>query len=77
MPLRLLAFASAAVSLGWRERTAQAAPGDTPRSLLREIAPDFDPGAARVAVDCEYRSWDDPLGPAARELAILPPVSGG
>ena len=34
-------------------------------------------GPARVAVDCEYCSWDDAIGPMAQELAVLPPVSGG
>ncbi|MEI9960038.1 MAG: MoaD/ThiS family protein [Limisphaerales bacterium] len=30
----------------------------------------------RVAIDLEYADWDKPIG-AARELALVPPVSGG
>jgi molybdopterin converting factor small subunit len=29
-----------------------------------------------VAVDGEYHEWDAPLG-SAREVALIPPVSGG
>ena len=75
--VKLLAFAQAAVQLGWRETLAECAPTDTPRELFERIAPGFDPGPARVAVDCEYCSWDDAIGPMAQELAVLPPVSGG
>jgi molybdopterin converting factor small subunit len=40
------------------------------------VAPAFDCAACRVAVDGEYHDWDAPLG-AAREIALIPPVSGG
>ena len=75
--VKLLAFAQAAARLGWREMLAECAPTDSPREIFERIAPGFDPGAARVAVDCEYHSWDDAIGPMAQELAVLPPVSGG
>ena len=75
--VKLLAFAQAATQFGWREMLVECAPTDTPRELFGRIAPGFDPGTARVAVDCEYQSWDDAIGPMAQELAMLPPVSGG
>jgi len=30
----------------------------------------------RVALDCEFTTWETPVG-NARELAFIPPVSGG
>jgi molybdopterin converting factor small subunit len=77
MQIKLLAFATAAESLGWRELLAECSPHETPRSVFARIAPAFSAGTARVAVDCEYHSWDQALGEHARELAVLPPVSGG
>jgi molybdopterin converting factor small subunit len=76
MQLKLLAFAQAHDALGFRERLVEFEPQESPRALLARVAPDFAPGVARVAVDCEYHAWDAPIGPAA-ELAIIPPVSGG
>ena len=75
--MKLLAFAQAAVQLGWRETLVDCAPTETPRELFNRLAPEFEPGAARVAVDCEYHSWDAAIGPVAQELAVIPPVSGG
>ena len=75
--VKLLAFAHAASQLGWREMLAECSPSETPRGLFERFAPGFDPGTARVAVDCEYCSWDDAIGPVAQEVAMLPPVSGG
>jgi molybdopterin converting factor small subunit len=75
--VKLLAFASAAMRLGWREILAECSPAETPRELFGRIAPGFDIGPARVAVDSEYHSWDDAIGPVAREVAVIPPVSGG
>ncbi|MEQ1852821.1 MAG: MoaD/ThiS family protein [Chthoniobacteraceae bacterium] len=75
--VKLLAFAHAAVELGWREMLVECAPTDTPRELFGRLAPGFDAGRARIAVDCEYRSWDDAIGLTAHELAVIPPVSGG
>jgi molybdopterin synthase sulfur carrier subunit len=75
--VKLLAFAQAAAALGWREMLAECSPAETPRELFGRLAPGFAPDAARVAVDCEYCSWDDPIGPTAQEVAVIPPVSGG
>ena len=75
--VKLLAFAQAADRLGWRDMLVDCAPHETPREIVARIAPGFDPGTVRVAVDCEYSTWDDAVGPFAQELALLPPVSGG
>ena len=77
MQVTLLAFSSAAQKLGWRERQIVAEPGDTPRTLFARVAPEFDPAQARAAVNCEYHDWDAPIRDTAREVAIIPPVSGG
>lgn len=75
--LKLLAFAHAAGRLGWREILVEAAPDETPREIFDRVAPGHDWQAMRVAVDCEYRPWDEAVGPLAREVALIPPVSGG
>ena len=76
MSVKLLAFAQAGDQLGFRERVIDCAPGDTPRAILARLAPTLDPASLRVAVDCEYRDWDTPIGDAT-EIALIPPVSGG
>ena len=76
MQVRLLAFAQARDQLGWPERVVDCRPEDTPRAVLAGVAPGVQPDLWRVAVDEEYQSWDTPLG-AAREIAFIPPVSGG
>jgi molybdopterin synthase sulfur carrier subunit len=74
--LRILTFASATEQIGLRETEMECAPVDTPRQILARLCPSFDSDSARVALDCEYVAWDAPIGDA-RELAVLPPVSGG
>lgn len=77
MQLKILTFAQTRTQLGFSECSVECAPTDTPRAILRRLAPDFDPGrTVRVAVDLEYADWDQPVG-AATELALIPPVSGG
>ena len=76
MHLTILAFAQAQTQLGFRERVVECTATESPRALLARIAPGFDPAGMRVALDCEYREWDAPIGGAA-ELALIPPVSGG
>ena len=76
MTLRLLAFAQAADLIGFRERAVTYEPEETARQVLSRVAAEYDPMHARVAIDGEYRTWDEPIGPA-EELAIIPPVSGG
>lgn len=76
MQIRLLAFAQAADRLGFRECLVECTPDDSARSILARIAPDFEITALRAAVDHEYRPWDAAIG-EAREIALIPPVSGG
>ena len=76
MQIRLLAFAQTRDQLGFDVRVIDCVFDDTPRAVLSRIAPDFDAASLRVAVDCQYRGWDEPIG-EARELALIPPVSGG
>ena len=76
MNIKLLAFAQAQEAFGFRERTAICTADDTPRSLILRIKPDADLAPLRVALDYEFVAWDTPIG-AARELALIPPVSGG
>lgn len=75
--VKLLAFAQAADRLGWREMFAECAPSETPREIIERIAPGFASDTIRVAVNCEYQSWDDAIGALAQEVALIPPVSGG
>ena len=77
MKVTLLAFASAAQRLGWRSQEVEADPTATPLALFQHVNPDFAPGVARVAVDGNYHEWGTPIGAEAREVAIIPPVSGG
>ena len=76
MQLKVIAFAQAERQLGFRERLVECAPEETPRALLERIAPSFEARTIRVALDHEYGAWDAPIGDA-RELALIPPVSGG
>jgi molybdopterin converting factor small subunit len=77
MKVTLLAFASAAQRLGWRERQMEAEAEQTPLQLFQRADQSFDPGVARAAVNGSYHDWGAPIGTDAREIAILPPVSGG
>lgn len=74
--VKLLAFAQAADQLGFRERAVECTAAESAREVLRRVAPEFDAPKVRVAVDEEYVDWDAPIG-EAREIALIPPVSGG
>jgi molybdopterin synthase sulfur carrier subunit len=76
MTLTVLAFAQSQDVFGFSRREVEACPEDTARAVLLRLKPGADLAHLRVALDCEYADWDRPLGDA-RELAILPPVSGG
>ncbi|MEP6670668.1 MAG: MoaD/ThiS family protein [Chthoniobacter sp.] len=76
MQVKLLAFAQARDQLGWSERVVECQPEESPRAILARLAPDVRLEIWRVAVDEEYHAWDVAIG-AARELALIPPVSGG
>jgi len=75
--ITVFAFAHTRDQLGFGEKVLTCEAQDTPRAILRRLAPRFDPGkTVRVAVDREYADWDQPIG-SASELALIPPVSGG
>ena len=75
--ITILTFAQTRMQLGFAEKSFDCEPGETPREILRRLAPQFDPGKTiRVAVNQEYADWDQPVGDAT-ELALIPPVSGG
>jgi molybdopterin synthase sulfur carrier subunit len=76
MQLLVLAFAQARDRLGFSEQTIECSPSETPREILQRLAPTFSADGLRVAVDCEYYNLDHAIG-SARELALIPPVSGG
>ena len=74
--MTVLAFAQARDLFGFGSREVECDPAETPRALLLRLNPDADLSLLRVALDCEFADWDQPLG-TATELAIIPPVSGG
>ena len=76
MEITIVAFAQASERLGFRERRVACEPTDSAQDLLARLAPGCDLSQYRVAKDHEYCGWHEPLG-AAKELAIIPPVSGG
>ena len=76
MQVQLIAFAQAGESLGFRERVVECEARETPRAILARIMPHFPTENVRVAVDEEYADWDRAIG-EAREIALIPPVSGG
>ena len=76
MSITVLAFAQSQDTFGFSSRELPCSPEDTPRTLLLRVKPDADLSLLRVALDCEFSTWDTPLG-EAKELAIIPPVSGG
>ncbi|HSI15755.1 MAG TPA: MoaD/ThiS family protein [Chthoniobacter sp.] len=76
MQVKLLAFAQARDQLGWSERVVECEPTETPRAIVARVAPEARLDTWRVAVDEEYHSWDAAIG-SAKEIALIPPVSGG
>ena len=77
MRIKVLTFAQTRSQLGFAEKFFDCGPHETPREILRRIAPQFEPGKTiRVAVNQEFADWDKPIG-TATELALIPPVSGG
>ena len=76
MQVKLLAFAQAADRLGFRERVVECTPEDSPRAILARLSSELCTADLRVAVDEEYVDWNRPIG-QAREIALIPPVSGG
>ncbi len=76
MKMTLLAFAQAREAFGFSEKEVGFAEGETPREIVKREAPGVSLDGLRVAVDSEYVDWDAPLE-SGKEMALLPPVSGG
>jgi molybdopterin synthase sulfur carrier subunit len=76
MQLKVVAFAQARDQLGFDEIVVDCDDQETPRAVIHRLQPEFFPGSMRVALDHQYTDWDAPVG-NARELALIPPVSGG
>lgn len=77
MKLRVLAFAEAREWLGISEEVIECEPWETPRQILQRVhSTAIPPAEWRVALDLEFADWDAPVR-EAREMAIIPPVSGG
>ena len=75
--LTLLAFAKARDDLGFSSKVVSFTAGETPLAVLQRVAPGFDFSFVRVAIDLEFVDWDTPIPQNAREIALIPPVSGG
>ncbi len=76
MRLVLLSFATARDAFGFSQDEVECSTDDTPLTIVLRIAPHVSREFLRVALDGEFVSWDTPIG-TSRELAFLPPVSGG
>ena len=76
MELTIVAFSHAREAFGFSSRTMLCNAADTPRTILLRLAPAADLRHLAVALDSEYVTLDQPIG-NARELALIPPVSGG
>lgn len=76
MKVKLMAFAQARETFGFSEKIVECDPGQTAREVISGIAPGISLESLRVAVDCAFADWDEPLG-EVNEMALLPPVSGG
>lgn len=79
--VRVLAFGGARDIIGAAEiAVALEAPESARRFLDRLTAqyPALAPhaGSLRLAVNCCFASWDDPVSPGD-EVAVIPPVAGG
>jgi molybdopterin converting factor small subunit len=74
--MKILAFAVARERAGFSELEIAVDSSETPRGILRRVAPGLGIESLRAAVDYEYWDWDEPVG-EGKELAIIPAVSGG
>lgn len=76
MTIKILAFAQARETFGFSEKILDCETGITPREVMGKVNPAVSLEGLRVAVNCEFADWDEPIREAA-EMALLPPVSGG
>ena len=76
MEISLFAFAGAGDTFGFTNRVVPCDPAETPLDIARRLVPGIDTTNLRVALDHEFVTWETAVG-SARELAFIPPVSGG
>ncbi len=74
--VRIVAFSIAKQWLPTGEQIVEAASNDTVETIVKRVMPGIQTLSVRVALDLEYVQWDTTLGDA-KEIAIIPPVSGG
>jgi molybdopterin synthase sulfur carrier subunit len=75
--MTVLAFAAARDVLGFSEHVVECAAIDSALDVVTQLKPGWIPPTGwRVALDQNYADWNTPVG-SAKELAVLPPVSGG
>ncbi len=77
-PLKVYAFSSSAKELGFKETTIMAKPNLSPIEVLSQIETfTVDQSQKyRIAINESFSSWTDQIG-HVKEIAIIPPVSGG
>ena len=78
MSVTVLYFASLrdAAGVASEQVASPASLADLYAELRQRHGFSMDPGDLRVAVDGAFARWDAPVGDC-REIAFLPPVSGG
>lgn len=76
MKREVLAFAQAKVAFGFSETVIRVENTVTLEEIMELVGPGVSLEGLRVAVDCEFVDWQDEIG-EGREIAIIPPVSGG
>ncbi len=76
MRLSIVPYAQARKLLGFERREVECESSDTPRQIVERLQAGASLDYARVAIDYEYHGWDQPVG-LAKEMALIPPVSGG
>ena len=76
MRIKILVFAQARDQLGFDEQEVECEATQSAREIIESLGVTARLESMRAAVDCEYRDWNAPIG-EAREIAVIPPVSGG
>jgi molybdopterin converting factor small subunit len=77
MKVTLLAWAQAKNILGFDQTEVEFDPTDTPRQILERCSSQVvQLSFCRIAVNQTIHGWDEAVGDA-KEIAIIPPVSGG
>ena len=75
--VKLIAWAQAKKDVGFESIEAEFQPGETPEELFNRLGiPTRVMDYCKVAIDMEFSDWNTPLN-NTKEIAIIPPVSGG